>query len=77
MTEKIEIEYFLAIDEEGNTEIDTDATDAAARLAENWGGSVCRIIKLKMKVAPPVIEEAEIDIPDHAGTTESIEVEAA
>jgi hypothetical protein len=77
MTTKIECEIYLAMNEDGCWEINTDADDAIVALRDNYGGAVVRTIKLTAKVAPPQIEEAELDVPDEAGTTEALEAEAA
>jgi hypothetical protein len=77
MSDKHEIEFFLAINEDGDFEMDTDASDARDRLMENFGGVAIRTVKLTARVRLPVVEEVEIDIPDAAGTTEKTDLEAA
>jgi hypothetical protein len=73
MPEKIEVELFLAIDEDGNVEIATEADEACENLGVNWRNRRCRVIKIKAKVAPPVIEEVALDIPDEFGVTTHID----
>jgi len=78
MTEKKEIEIFVAMNEDGDFVAHEDGDEVGGILAENHGGSMRRIVKITVCMAPPTIESGPtIDIPDTAGTTEQIEVEAA
>jgi hypothetical protein len=76
MLEKHEIEFYLIINEDCDFEVDRDVVDVRDKLLENAGGGAFRTIKLTAKVTLPVVEDAEIDIPDAAGATEQIKVEA-
>jgi hypothetical protein len=66
-------EVFIAMNEDGDWIVETDESDAMSKLQEDAGGYHCRIVKLTVKMAPPVMTEAEITVPDEAGQT----VEAA
>jgi hypothetical protein len=70
MTEKIEIEVWVAIDADGEYDVGTDSDDAVGRYSDNVGGSgALRVVKLTLKISPPKPTEAEIDVPDTAGET--------
>jgi hypothetical protein len=74
MVEKTEIEFFIAMNEDGDFELATEASDARELLSENCGGTACRIVKITAKIAAPVIEEVEIDVPDAAGVISEVDV---
>jgi hypothetical protein len=78
MAEKIEVEVFVAINEDGDWAADSEAEVARDQMFENFGGYACRIVKLKLLVTPPSFEEpiATIDVPDEAGVTAAVEMEA-
>ena len=75
MTDKILVEFYIAMNEEGEFEVGTTEEEASQRLVENTSGYSCRIVKINAKMAPPALTEAEVDIPDDAGTTVTIEDE--
>lgn len=76
MPEKKTCEIYLAINEDGDYEVgDIDET-AVDRLGENYGGYARRFVKIVVKITPPTIAEAEVDVPDDAGETVKIEAEA-
>jgi hypothetical protein len=76
MTKKVECEFFLSMNEEGDWEINTDAGDAATALVENALGGVCiRTVKITVKMTPPEVTEAEVDVADEAGETSNLDVE--
>jgi hypothetical protein len=79
MTEKKEFELFIIMDADGDLAVDGDESVAKDLFDENIGGSgPRRIVKLKVLMSPPAVEEGpEVDIPDSAGTTTHIEAEAA
>jgi hypothetical protein len=74
MTDKHKIEVWIAMNEDGDYVVGTDENEASERFDEQIGGFARRVAKLNVKMAPPVIEEIEVDIPDTAG--ETIEVAA-
>lgn len=78
MPDQHELEFFVSVNEDGDSEVDFNATDARDRLIENSGGMSIRTVKVRMTITlPEADEEVEVDVPDSAGTTEKIEVEAA
>lgn len=60
MTTTNEIEFWIALDADGEFYIDTDAPEDAA---DNVG-SVCRVFAFKMKLPMPKITEASVEVPD-------------
>ena len=70
-----EIEVFIAMNEDGDYEVGTEAELARDLLSENAGGYACRIVKLVVQMSPPAYEEpaAAITIADTAGETVILE----
>jgi hypothetical protein len=77
MTEKINCEIFIAMNEDGGWIVGADESEALSALAESEGGYHARVVKITVKMAPPVMTEAAIDVPDEAGETSKVETEAA
>ena len=79
MTEKYEIPIFVIIDSDGDYTVGKDQDEAIEVFEDTIGGSgPRRIVKLTARLTLPEVEDGPtIDIPDTAGTTEQIEVEAA
>lgn len=77
MTDKVTCEIFLAMNEEGEWIVTDLEEHALEKLAEDMGGYHARVVKLTVKMSPPVMSEATITVPDEAGETSSIETEAA
>jgi hypothetical protein len=75
MTDKILVEFYIAMNEEGEFEVGTTEEEASQRLVENTSGYCCRIVQINAKIAPPTLIEADVDIPDEAGTTVTFEDE--
>jgi hypothetical protein len=65
------------MNEDGDWIVTTDDTEALTKLGEDMGGLLCRIVKVAVKMTPPVMAEATVDVPNEAGSTEEIETEAA
>lgn len=76
MPEKKTCEIYLAINEEGDYSVHEEADGAADKMNDDWGGACRRVIKIVVKVRPPVLAEVEVDVADDAGETEEIEAEA-
>jgi hypothetical protein len=72
-----EIEIYVAMNENGDYEAATESEDATTRLIENAGGDMVRLIKIIVKMDPPVMAEVDVEVPAEAGTTEKIEAEVA
>ena len=68
MTDLHEIELWVAVNEDGDCEADTDEGTAHERLIENYGGYNTRMIKLTLKVPLPKVTEATIEVPEEGGT---------
>ena len=70
MTEKTEIEFWLAFNEDGYAEVHMEGpTEAREALVENQGGAAIRVVKITAAVTLPTIAECEVDVPDEAGET--------
>lgn len=76
-TKQVEIELFIAMNEEGDWIVETDESEALSNLAENQGGYHGRVVKLKVKMTPPKCAEIEVAVPEEAGETKELEVETA
>jgi hypothetical protein len=76
MSEKIECTVFIAMNEDGDFVVVTDESDALSTLNDDVGGYSARIVKVVVKMTPPTMTEATVDVPDEAGETTKIEAEA-
>jgi hypothetical protein len=74
---KIDCEIYIAMNDDGGWIVTTDDSQALSTLAENEGGWLARVVKVTVKMTPPVMAEATADVPDEAGETEPIETDAA
>jgi hypothetical protein len=77
MTEKKTCEIFLAMNEDGDWIVTDEESAALEKLAEDQGGYHARVIKVVIKMSPPAMTEATVDVPDEAGETMPIETEVA
>jgi hypothetical protein len=77
MTDKKTCEIYVAMNEDGDWIVETDESEALSKLAEDCGGYHARVVKLTVKMAPPKMAEAVVEVPDEAGQTVGIETEAA
>jgi hypothetical protein len=77
MPDKISCEIFIACNEDDDWIVTHDESEALEKLAENAGGYQARVVKLTVKMTPPVMTETAVDIPDEAGSTQAIEAQAA
>ena len=75
--EKTNCEIWIAMNEDGGWVVVTDESEALSTLGEDEGGYLGRVVKVTVKMAPPKMTEASVDVPDEAGTTEQIETQAA
>lgn len=79
MTETTEMktaEVFIAMNEDGDYVVVADESDALTKLGEDVGGYQGRVVKITVKMMPPKLTEAEVTVPDDAGSTSPIETEA-
>jgi hypothetical protein len=74
---KIACEIFIAMNEDAGYIVCTDESDALRSLPRTRGGYHARVVKLAVKMSPPQMTEAEVEVPDEAGETNRIETEAA
>lgn len=74
---KIACEIYVAMNEDGGYVVHIDESEVLNRLAEDEGGYMARVVKVTVKMAPPQMTEAEVEVPDEAGETKALEVEAA
>jgi hypothetical protein len=76
MTDKVQCELWIAINEDGGYVVVIDESEALEKLIEDEGGYAARVVKITALVRPPVIEAVVIDVPDEAGkTVEHVEAE--
>jgi hypothetical protein len=75
MTEAIG-EFYVAVNQAAEFEVNTDAAAALSTLVKDHGGMCVRVIKVTIKLALPEIEEAAVTVVDAAGKTEKAEVRA-
>lgn len=68
--EPVECEIYLAMNEDGGWIVTADDSEASEKLAEDEGGYACKIVKVTVKMTPPVIEEVAVEVPEGAGKTE-------
>lgn len=70
MAEKVEVDVYVAMNEEGGYAVDTTAEDAAQTCADQCGGNQIRTVKLVVTMTPPEeMPEVEVEVPDEAGET--------
>jgi hypothetical protein len=67
MTNRVNCEIFIAMNEEGDWIVTHDESDALNQLSNDVGGYQARVVKVTVTMAPPVMAEAEIEIPEEAG----------
>lgn len=73
MTNQVDVELFIAMNEDGAWIVTNDESDALSNLAENEGGYMARVVKVVVKMTPPVMSEAAVTIADEAGHTTTVE----
>jgi hypothetical protein len=75
MATKKTCEVWMIVDDDGNYEVGADRSDAGERFDDNIGGTgPRRVVRIDVKITPPQVEDAEIDVADEAG--EQIETKA-
>ena len=78
MTHKPQLIVFIALNEDGEYEVGLTAEEAGERLHEQATSYLIRTVEIAVHMALPQAEEGPvIEIPDTAGTTTQVEVEAA
>lgn len=71
----VECEIYVAMNEDGDWIVTSEIDEAINTLGEHAGGYQVRIVKVIVKMSPPVMTEATVEIPDEAGNTEKLDVE--
>lgn len=74
---KVNCEIFIAMNEDGDWIVTNDDSDALNQLSNDAGGYQARVVKITVTMSPPVMAEAEVAIPDEAGTTTELEAGTA
>jgi hypothetical protein len=76
--EKSSIEVWLSVNDDGDAGVSLEgSTESREALVEEFGGAAIRTVKVTVSMAPPEITEVDVDVPDQAGETQKVEVEAA
>jgi hypothetical protein len=71
---KTNCEIWIAINEDGDYAVHIEGpSEAREQLIDDCGGACVRVVKITAKIAPPVIAETEIDVPNEAGETTKLE----
>jgi hexokinase len=74
--EKTTVEIFIAMNENGDFIMIKEESEALEILALDCGGYHARVVKVTVKMAPPVMTETEVEVPDEAGETTKVEAAA-
>jgi hypothetical protein len=72
MSDKIEIEFFVAINQDGEYGVSTDIDS----VCDDLSVGATRIVSFKLMIAPPKISETKIDIPDETSGEPSVTINA-
>ncbi len=75
MTDRpIKCEIWIACNESGDWIVTDDESEALNELGSCRGGDLARVVKLVVKMTPPKPQQINIDVPETAGETATIEV---
>jgi hypothetical protein len=69
------IEVWIAMDESGEYEVGPDENVAIDRLRTDTGSELFRLVRLKVVMSPPSVEEVDITISDEVGQTIKFETD--
>lgn len=69
MPNMIDVELWIAMNEDGDWIVNSDESEAIPNLLTDFGGCSARVIKVTVQMAPPVIPEVSVAVPDEAGKT--------
>jgi hypothetical protein len=76
--EKSNFAIWLATNEDGDSAVSLDgAAEAREALVDDYGGAAIRTVKFEVTMALPEVTTVGVDVPDEAGESQRIEVEAA
>jgi hypothetical protein len=68
------IEVWIAMNESGEYEVGPDEDAAIERFDDSIGGSMRRLVRLKVAMTPPAVTEVDVSVPDEAGQTINVEI---
>lgn len=74
MTDHTEIEFFVAFNEDGDFEVNTDLDTAISDLTDNSAGTERRVLTIKMQLPNWKPTEVEAVIPDTAGAPVAVTI---
>lgn len=58
---------YIAMNEERDWIVCSDESEALSTLASDCGGYHARVVKVTVRMSPPVMDETTVDVPDEAG----------
>jgi hypothetical protein len=67
MTDLVSCEIYLAMNEDKDWIVTDDESAALEKLAEDQGGYHARVVKVTVRMSPPVMAEATAEVPNDAG----------
>lgn len=67
-TKLVDVELFVAMNEEGDWVVVTEESEALTELGEQQGGYHARVVKVTVKMSPPRMDETTLMIPESSGT---------
>jgi len=67
------VTVYIAMNEDGDYECATDASDATERLVENSGGQMVRVVEINIAMTAPEMAVVSGAVPDDAGTVGKLE----
>jgi len=68
MADKIQIQIWVVMNEDGEYAVSPDRDGAIESFDENFSGDARRVVKLNVWIAPPEVIEAKVTVADDAGT---------
>lgn len=72
MSEPVEIEVFVAMNENGSFAVADNADDAHDLLRDDIGGDASRLVKLIVTMSPPEVITVAVVVPDDAGQVTAV-----
>lgn len=69
MSTIVDVDVYIAMNEEGDWIVTSDESKALSELGEHQGGYHARVVKISISMSPPVMTEMDkVAVPDDAGT---------
>jgi len=72
MAKQVELELFIAMNEDGDWVVNADESEVLGQLAEDVGGYQARVVKIKIMMTAPVMAEVVVTVPDDAGEQSAV-----